>query len=158
MSKSILVVWAHGHFGLLGTELADHQARLSAAETQTDSALEPSTRRAHIFRYCRSQPIQHEQMMEVCTSHPDEQIETSFAKTERADMARFRCVITLLFDTGSIRWESPRMPSADCVARTSNLHNIYGYDVRRFWWSDTIATLAIRLMNSSAINVQLYRF
>ena len=65
---------------------------------------------------------------------------------------------SLLLDSGSIWWESPMMPSADCVVRKSNLLNTYDYVVRRFWWNDSIATLAIRKTSSFAFHVQLYRF
>ena len=40
MSKSILIVWATGHCGLSVNELADTQAKLGAAKTQPDYALE----------------------------------------------------------------------------------------------------------------------
>ena len=92
MSKSIMNELAHGHCGLSGDELAGHQAKLGAAETQPDNELELATRRTLIGGSCRPPPsqIQHERLKEVYTSLPDEQIETSFAKTERTDMARFR--------------------------------------------------------------------
>ena len=64
-------------------------------------------------------------------------------------------VITLLFVAGSIWWESPSMPSADCVVWKSIMQNTYGYNIRRFWWNDTIATLAIRWTKLSALHVQL---
>ena len=40
-------------------------------------------------------------------------------------------VITLLFDGGSIWWESPISPSADCEVRKSYLQSTYGCGVRR---------------------------
>ena len=39
MSRSILIMWAPSHCGLTGSELAGHQAKLVAAETQPDNAL-----------------------------------------------------------------------------------------------------------------------
>ena len=90
MSKSILIVWAPVNCGLSGNELADNQAKLSAAETQPDNALEPATRRALIRRSCRPPPIKHERLLEVYTSLPDEHIEPTFSKTQRTDLARFR--------------------------------------------------------------------
>ena len=77
-------MWAPGHCGLPGSELADHQAKLVAAETQPDNALGPATRRALIHHSYRSPPIQLEQLKEVYTSLPDEQI-----KTELTDLACF---------------------------------------------------------------------
>ena len=91
MSKSILIVWSPGHCDLPGNELADHQAKLAAAVIQPDNALEPATRRPFIHRSCRPSPIQHERLTEAYPSLPDEQIKTSYAKTEHADLARFRC-------------------------------------------------------------------
>ena len=85
MSNTILIVWAPGHCGLSGNELADHQAKLGAAETLADDALEPTTRRAHIRRSTRPPPIQHLRLKEVYTSLRDEQIKTSFANTERTE-------------------------------------------------------------------------
>ena len=92
MSKSILIALAPGHCGLSGNDLADHQAKLGATETQPDSTLEPATRRALIHPSCHPPPIQHERLKEVCTSLSDELTETSFAKTERTDLARFHSV------------------------------------------------------------------
>ena len=123
MSKQILIVWAHGHCRLSGNELADHHAKHGAAETQPVNAIEAATQRAHIRFSCRQPPIQHERLKEVCTSPPDEQIEMSFANTELTDLSRFSMVITQLFDAGRIWWESPRMSSANCWARKSNLHS-----------------------------------
>ena len=91
ISKLILIVWDPGHCGLSGNELDDHQAKLGAAETQSDNALDPATRRAVIIRSSRPTPIQHERLKEVCTSLPDNQIKTSLAKTVRTDKTRFRC-------------------------------------------------------------------
>ena len=47
-SKSMLIVRAPGHYDLSGSELADHQAKLGAAETQSDKALDAATQRALI--------------------------------------------------------------------------------------------------------------
>ena len=90
MSRSILIVLAPGHCGLPGNKLTDHQVKLGAAETQLDSALFVATWRTLIRRSCRPPPIQHEQLMEVYASLPDVQAETSFSKTERTNLVRFR--------------------------------------------------------------------
>ena len=92
MSKSILIALAPGHCGLSGNDLADHQAKLGATETQPDNTLVAGTQRALIHPSCHPPPIQHERLKEVCTSLPDELIETSFAKTERTDLALFHSV------------------------------------------------------------------
>ena len=113
MSKSILIVGSPGHCGLSGNELADHQAKLSAAETQPDNALEPAKRRALIRRSCRPTPIQHERLKDVYTSLPDEQIETSFAKTESTDMARFHSV----HHPALRRWQHLMRISEDAVCQ-----------------------------------------
>ena len=91
MPKSILTVWAPGHCGLSGNELADHHlAKLGAAETQPDNTHEPASRRALIIsRFCRPPPILLERLKEVYTCLHDEQINTSFVKTERTDLAGF---------------------------------------------------------------------
>ena len=141
MSKSIMIVWATGHCSMSGNELADQHAKLSAAETQPDNTHEAATRRALIRRSSRHPSIHHLRL-KVFTSLLDEQIVTFFSKTERFYASTM--VITLLVDAGSILWESPWMPSADCAVRKSNMQNIYGYDVQRFWRNDAIATLAIR--------------
>ena len=65
MSRSKMIMWAFRHCGQSGNELANHQAKLGAAETQLDNALEPVTRRALIRRSCRPSPIQHERLSEV---------------------------------------------------------------------------------------------
>ena len=70
---------------LSGGELADQLGKLSAAGTQPDNALESVIRRALIRRSSRPPPIQYERLKEVCTSLIDDQIETSFAKTERSE-------------------------------------------------------------------------
>ena len=85
----ILIMWAPGHSGLSGNELADHQSKLSAAETQPNNTLESDTQRALIRRSCRPSHIQHERLKEVYVYLPDEQIKTSFAKTKRTNLARF---------------------------------------------------------------------
>ena len=91
MSKSVLIVWASGHSDLSGNKLDDHhhQAKLGAAETQPDNALKPATQRAPIHHSCHLPPTQHARLKEVYTSLPDEQIRTSFAQTERTDLAHF---------------------------------------------------------------------
>ena len=89
MSRSILIVCAPGHCGLSGIKLTDRQATLHAAVTQSDITLEPATQRDLIHRSCHPPPIQHERLKEVFTSVANEQIETSFAKTEHTDFARF---------------------------------------------------------------------
>ena len=91
MSKLILIVCAPGHCRLSGKKLAENQAKLGAAVTQPDKVLEPATRKALTRSSRRPPPIQHEWLMEASTSLPDEQIEMSFAKTERTDLARLRC-------------------------------------------------------------------
>ena len=53
MSKSIPIVWDPDYCVRLGNELADHRAKIGAAETKPDNALEPATRRALISRSCR---------------------------------------------------------------------------------------------------------
>ena len=83
MSKSIMIVWAPGHCGLSGSKLADHQAKLSAAETQPNNT--ESSRPPFLLPI----PIKHVWLKEVCTSLPDEQIKTSIAKTECTDLACF---------------------------------------------------------------------
>ena len=85
-----LIVWAPGHCGLSGNELADHQAKLSATDTQHDNALAQATQRSLICPSCHHPPIQiqDEQLKEVFTSHPNKLIKTSFAKTERTKLAR----------------------------------------------------------------------
>ena len=57
MSKYIMTMWAPGHCGPPGNELAHHQAKLGAVETQHDNALEPAMRKALIHRSCRPPPI-----------------------------------------------------------------------------------------------------
>ena len=106
-----------------------------------------------------SQPsIQHKRLKEVYTSLPDEHIETSFAKTERIALTRFRSS----HHPAIRRWkqflECPKMPSTDWVVRKSNLQKTYGYYFQRPWWNDTIASLAIRRTNSTAYYAQLLRF
>ena len=57
MSKIFLIVWAPGHCGLSGNELADHhQAKLAAADTQPDNALKLATWRALIQCSCHPLP------------------------------------------------------------------------------------------------------
>ena len=56
MLKSIQIVWAPGHCGLSGNELADQQAKLGAAETQPDNTFEPATGRALIHHSSRTLP------------------------------------------------------------------------------------------------------
>ena len=99
MSKSIQIVWASGHCGLPGNDLADHQVKVGAAETQPDKALDTATQRALIHHSCRpplihhsSRPplIHHERLKVVYTSLPNEQIKAYFFKTEHTDMARIR--------------------------------------------------------------------
>ena len=188
---------------LSDNQLADQQAKLGAAKTKSDNALEPVTRRALIRRSCRPLPSNMSGIRRG-TPLPDELIETSFAKTERTDLARFRSghhlvprdlngsrlfaaglptdtvgsqnfqhfstrqtqhfgdwwgelttTTTLLYDAGGIWLESPRVLSADCVMRKSNLQNTHGYDVRRVCWNDTIATLTIRWKYLFAFHMQL---
>ena len=82
MSISILIMWAPGHVGLSGNELADHQAKLGAADsTQQRTSYMGSSHPPFLM----PPPIQHERL-KVCTSLSDEQIKTSFAKTERTDL------------------------------------------------------------------------
>ena len=57
MSKLILIVLAHGHRGQSGNKLADQHAKLDAAVTQPDNALEPAARKALIRRSCRPLPF-----------------------------------------------------------------------------------------------------
>ena len=90
MSKSILNKWASGNCGLPGNELADHQAKHGAAESQPDSALDAVIRRAFTPRSYRPSHIQRERLKEVHTSLPNEQIETSISTTEHIDLARLR--------------------------------------------------------------------
>ena len=82
-------------------------------ETQPDNALEPATLRALIRRSCRPPPILHVRQKEVCTSLPDEQIETSFAKNERTDLTRFRSGHLLALR----RWQHLVGISVDAVCR-----------------------------------------
>ena len=79
---------APGHCGLPGNELADHQAKLCAAETQPDNAFDAATWRALIHRSCHPSAIQYKRLKEVHTSLLDEQTGTSFCKMECADLAR----------------------------------------------------------------------
>ena len=51
MSKPIVIVWAPGHCGMPGNELADRQSKLRAAETQADKSLDATTRRVLIYRF-----------------------------------------------------------------------------------------------------------
>ena len=155
MSKFILIVWTPGHCGLSGNELAYYQAKLGAAETQPNNALDTATfwisPDAHVAPYHPN------------TSDWRRCIRLSLMSKAKRPLPRLNAptwlasavVITLLKDAGSILWESPRKPSADCVARMSNRQNSYGYDVRRSWWNDTIATFAKQLTNSSAFHTQL---
>ena len=80
---------APGDCDLSGNKLADHQANLEAAEIQPNNALEPPTWRTLTRRSSCFPPIKHERLKEVYTPLPDEQIKTSFAKTESTDLARF---------------------------------------------------------------------
>ena len=82
-------------------------------ETQPDNALEPATWRALIRHSSRPPPIQHKQLKEVNTSLCDEQIETSFAKTERIDLARFRSGLHSTLR----RWQHLAGISEDVVCR-----------------------------------------
>ena len=56
ISKSILIVLAPGHCDLPGNKLADHRAKLGAAETHPDNALNAATQIALIRRSCRPLP------------------------------------------------------------------------------------------------------
>ena len=97
------------HCGLPGNELADQQAKLGAAESQPDSALEPATRRALIRCSCRSPPIQRERLKEVYTSLPDEQIRTYIT----TDLARSRSGLHAALR----RWQHLVGISEDAVCR-----------------------------------------
>ena len=119
--------------------LTDHQAKLGAAETHPNYSLDAATQRALVCHYHCS------------PSHPTRAAEGGVHGKHRLSAV----VITQLFDAGSIWWEYRRIPSADCVVRKSNLQNTYGYNVRRSWWNDTIATLDIRWVNSPALHAQL---
>ena len=136
-------------------ELADHQAKVGATNSQPENALDVVTRKPLIRRSCHSTPIHYEWMKKVNIFLPDEQTESPFPRRNAPTRLTSAVVISLLFDAGSIWWVSQRIPSADCVFRRLNLLNIYGYDVRRFWWDDTIATLAMQWTNSYAFHVQL---
>ena len=77
--------------------------------------------------------------------------------TERTDMARFRSG----HHPALRRWQHlvgiSEDASADCVVIKLNLQNTYGYDVQRFLWNDTIATMAIRWTNSSSSGASVDR-
>ena len=90
VSKSILIVGAFGHYGLPGNELADHQAKLSAADAQPDNTHDAAIQRVRIRRFCRAPPIQHVRLKEVHPFLHNEQIDTSFSKTERTDVVCLR--------------------------------------------------------------------
>ena len=146
-------MWTSGHSGLPGSKLTDHQAKLGAAETQHDNALEAASRRARIRLSFRPLPTKtcgwRRCTLFTLMSRSKRHLSRRNAPTWLACVM----VITLLFDDGSIWWESPRKPSADCVVR--NLQNTYGYDARRSSWNDTIATSAIRWTMSSAFHALL---
>ena len=108
MSKSIMIVWAPGHCGLSGSELAEHQANLGATETQLDNALEQATRRAHILHSCR--PLQSKtNSRRRCTS-------LSLMSISKHHLPRMNTptlhasvvVITLLNDADCIWWQCPK--------------------------------------------------
>ncbi len=48
------VLWLPGHYGLMGNELADEEAKTGLAEHQPSVALDPAIRRALIRRACAS--------------------------------------------------------------------------------------------------------
>ena len=81
ISTSILIVWAPGHCGLPGNQLAFHQAKQGAVETQPDNAHSTATWRALIHRSCHPPPIQHEWLKAVYPSLSNELIKTSLDKT-----------------------------------------------------------------------------
>ena len=144
ISKSILIVLAPRHCGLSCSELADHQAKPGAAETQSDNALETATRRALFRRSCCLPPSSTSGWRRCAhlslVSRSKRPLPILNAPTWLASVV----LIALLFSVGSIWWEYPRMPYADCAVRKSNPQNTYAYVVRRFWWNDNIPTLAIR--------------
>ena len=100
-----LIVWVPGHCGLSGNELADHQIKLGSAETQPDSALAASTQRAIIHRFWRPLPIFHERMKELLLSLMSVSTRP-FPQRNAPTWLMVIMVVTLLFDAGSIRWES----------------------------------------------------
>ncbi len=83
------ILWAPGHCGLIGNELADEEANYASEEHQPLVALDPATHRALIRRTCTSNCNTTPLHAATYTRSPLQQEDVLLSKSETTDLRSF---------------------------------------------------------------------